>query len=308
MAVRLLVAVTDQDWFEFLRAKPTLSEVNFWAPGAAPFRALAPGEFFLFKLHAPLNFIVGGGVFAYANTLPSSLAWEAFQEGNGAASLADMRQRLIKYRRIDPTVREDFSVGCRILTQPFFFDEPDWIAVPASWSPNIVTFKTYNASEGDGAKLWDAVQDRLARSQVPIIPVVPNQERYGPPILVRPRLGQGAFRIMVTDAYRRRCVITGERTLPALEAAHIKPFAEGGSHDPTNGLLLRRDIHTLFDMGYVTVAPDLRFNVSGKIKEEFENGRDYYKLHGQPIAQPISPTWKADPLSLAWHNEQRYLG
>jgi putative restriction endonuclease len=139
MAVRLLVAVTDRDWFEFLRTKPALSEVNFWAPGAAPFRALDAGELFLFKLHAPLNFIVGGGVFTYANSLPCSLAWEAFHEGNGAVSLAEMRRRIIKYRRIDANVREDFSIGCRILTQPFFFDERDWISAPTSWSPNIVT-------------------------------------------------------------------------------------------------------------------------------------------------------------------------
>jgi len=308
MTVRLLVAVTDRDWFEHLRTKPALSEVNFWAPGASSFRALDAGELFLFKLHAPLNFIVGGGVFTYANTLPCSLAWEAFHEGNGAPSLADMRQRIIKYRRIDAGVREDFSIGCRILTQPFFFDEHDWISVPVSWSRNIVTFKTYDASEGDGAILWKAVQDRLAKSETKIVPAIPHEARYGTPILVLPRLGQGAFRVMVTDAYPRRCVITGERTLPALEAAHIKPFAEGGSHDRTNGLLLRRDIHALFDSGYVTVTPDLRFNVSRKIKEEFENGRQYYQLHGQPIAPPISFNWSPDTASLAWHNEQRYLG
>src|SRR5262244_938108 len=114
MAVRLLVAVTDRDWFEHVRTRPALSEVNFWAPGAAPFGALEAGELFLFKLHAPLNLIVGGGVFTYANTLPCSLAWEAFHEGNGATSLADMRQRIIKYRRVDAGVREDFSIGCRI--------------------------------------------------------------------------------------------------------------------------------------------------------------------------------------------------
>jgi putative restriction endonuclease len=307
MAIRLLVAVTDRDWFEFLRTKPALLEVNFWAPGAAPFKALQAGELFLFKLHAPFNFIVGGGFFAYANTFPCSLAWEAFHEANGASSLADMRQRIIKYRR-GGDGREDFSIGCRILTQPFFFNDPEWITVPESFSPNIVTFKTYDASEGDGLRLWQAVQDRLARSEIQITPAVPDQARYGAPMLVRPRLGQGAFRIIVTDAYRRRCAITGERTLPALEAAHIKPFAEGGSHEPTNGLLLRRDIHALFDMGYVTVAPDLRFNVSRKIKEEFENGRDYYQLHGQPIAPPISPNWSPDAASLAWHNERRYLG
>ncbi len=70
MAVRLVIAVTDGDWFNHLRAKPELSEVNFWAPGAAPFKALQSGELLLFKLHAPLNFIGGGGVFAYANAIP----------------------------------------------------------------------------------------------------------------------------------------------------------------------------------------------------------------------------------------------
>jgi putative restriction endonuclease len=308
MAIRLLVAVTDRDWFDYLRTKSVLAEINFWAPGAAPFKALEAGELFLFKLHAPLNYIVGGGVFAYANTLPCSLAWEAFQEGNGATSLAEMRQRIIKYRRIDAKVREDFSIGCRILTQPFFFAESDWISVPASWSPNIVTFKTYEASDGDGAVLWAAVQGRLAKSEVPTVPAVSDQGRYGTPILVRPRLGQGAFRVIVTDAYRRRCAITGERTLPALEAAHIKPFAEGGSHDPSNGLLFRRDIHALFDSGYVTVGADLRFNVSRRIREEFENGRDYYQFHGKPVAAATLPNWSPDIAALTWHNERRYLG
>lgn len=74
MPVRLVVAITDGDWFEQLRAKPDLTEVNFWAPSAPSFRALRPGELFLFKLHAPRNVIVGGGVFAHADALPCSLA------------------------------------------------------------------------------------------------------------------------------------------------------------------------------------------------------------------------------------------
>ena len=63
-------------------------------------RALEPGELFLFKLHAPRNFIVGGGVFAYENSLRCSLAWEAFGESNGASSLGEMRARIAKYRRV----------------------------------------------------------------------------------------------------------------------------------------------------------------------------------------------------------------
>jgi putative restriction endonuclease len=133
-------------------------------------------------------------------------------------------------------------------------------------------------------------------------------ERYGAPHLVRPRLGQGAFRVLVTDNYQRRCIITGERTLPALEAAHIRPYKEGGEHDTRNGLLFRRDIHKLFDDGYVTVTPGRRFEVSRRIKEEFENGRHYYALHGHEIASPLVPTQAPDSAALTWHNENRFLG
>src|ERR1700692_4523470 len=122
MTVRLVVAVTDGDWFDHLRRMLNPSELNFWAPGAAPFRALQAGELFLFKLHSPQNFIVGGGVFAYSNSLPCSLAWEAFGELNGTSSLAEMPRRILKYRRGDPEDRSDFVIGCRILTQPFFLE------------------------------------------------------------------------------------------------------------------------------------------------------------------------------------------
>src|SRR5258708_2055359 len=182
MGINLVVAVTDDDWFEMLRLDPALPEVNFWAPSAANFRALQPGEMFLFKLHAPRNIIVGGGIFAYATALPCSLAWEAFRQANGARSALEMRARIARYRKTDPNDRSDFEIGCRILTQPFFFDERDWIPVPPSWSPNIVAFKTYEASEGDGVMLWNAVQDRLAKFEAPILPAVSDQARYGAPV------------------------------------------------------------------------------------------------------------------------------
>lgn len=75
--------------------------------------------------------------------------------------------------------------------------------------------------------------------------------RYGAEYLMRARLGQGAFRVMVSDAYQRRCAVTGERTLPFLEAAHIRPYTEEGPRVISNGLLLRSDLHTLFDRGYM---------------------------------------------------------
>ena len=89
--------------------------------------------------------------------------------------------------------------------------------------------------------------------------------------------------------------MTRERTLPALEAAHIRPFGDGGAHEARNGLLLRRDIHSLFDSGYVTVTPDLDFEVSLRIKAEFENGRHYYALHGQRINVPQDASQRPIP-------------
>ena len=83
-------------------------------------------------------------------------------------------------------------------------------------------------------------------------------------------MGQGAFRVLVTDAYTRRCSVTGERTLPVLEAAHIKPFAVAGPHIISNGLLFRSDVHKLFDTGYLTITSDHKTEVSRRIKEEFE--------------------------------------
>src|SRR5262245_38885378 len=208
MSVRLIVAVTDGDWFNHLRQQPNLAEVNFWSPSNSTFRALQPGELFLFKLHSPNNFIVGGGVFAHANSMPCSLAWEAFGEANGAQSLAEMRARIARYRKIKPDEREDFVIGCRVLTQPFFFHQSRWLSVPASFALTTVTFKGYSTEDTEGRKLWDSVQDALTGAPVQSRSATDvAQARYGEPVLVRPRLGQGAFRILVTDNYRRRCAI-----------------------------------------------------------------------------------------------------
>jgi putative restriction endonuclease len=304
-AVNLYIGITDYDWFRFLSVLETIDEINFWQPGGRTnFRVLQPGELFLFKLHAPRNFIVGGGVFARAAILPTSLAWEAFGTANGAASLPEMRKRIAYYRHQTDDPREDYMIGCRILTQPFFMQEKDWIPIPASWSPHIQQGRTYSTAEGDGRHLWDLLMERV--SEQPKAPIaVP---RYGEPMLIHPRLGQGAFRVSVTDAYQRRCAVTGERTLPILDAAHIRPYAEGGAHELANGLLLRTDIHRLLDLGYVTISRDGHFEVGRRLNEHFENGRHYYGMHGQALSLPANSDQRPSREVIEWHQTQRFLG
>ena len=157
------------------------------------FRALKEGELFLFKLHAPRNKIGGGGIFTYANTLPCSLAWEVFREANGARSEQGMCTRIARYRKVAPTDHSDFEIGCRILTQPFCFEERDWIPAPKGWSKNIVSLKTYNTDDPEGLELWEDVHDRLHRLQVLDLAEEEEPARFGKPQLIPSRLRQGAF-------------------------------------------------------------------------------------------------------------------
>ena len=127
-----------------------------------------------------------------------------------------------------------------------------------------------------------------------------------------PTLVHGDYRLLMPAderiyAYQRRCAVTGEKTLPVLEAAHIKPYAAQGPHRVSNGLLLRSDLHKLFDLGYVTVTPELRLEVSGRLKEEWSNGREYYAHHGQPLNfLPVDSANLPGRDFLAWHNENRF--
>jgi len=301
--MKIWVGLTDRNWFEFLRARDP-EEVNFWQPSAGR-RAvsLEPGSPFLFKLHAPYNVIVGGAFYVRYSALPARLAWDAFGANNGVADYASLRRRVEQYRT--GAVVGDPTIGCNVLNGPFFWPESEWIPAPEGWAPNIVQGKSFLTSEPAGAALWDAVVRRL---QPAVAGQIGDQPRYGADYLTRARLGQGAFRVLVTDAYGRRCAVTGEKTLPVLEAAHIQPYADSGPHLVSNGLLLRSDLHTLFDRGYITVTDELRVEVSPRIKEEFSNGREYYRHHGQPLVTvPNTRNEQPSTSFLRWHNEHRFL-
>jgi putative restriction endonuclease len=306
--MNIYVGITDNGWFKFLASnKP--DEVNFWRPGGTQsFRVLQPGEPFLFKLHSPYDFVVGGGFFVRHTVLPVSLAWDAFGQKNGASGLSVLQDMIARFRH---DKHPDPPIGCTILTQPFFLPQKKWIPIPPDWSKNLVTGKRYCTEDVVGARLWAEVQSRLFLEESHKTTGVVSEEpapQYGKEFLTKARLGQGAFRVLVTEAYRRRCAITGERTLPVLQASHIKPFAKQGPNLVRNGLLLRSDIHTLYDQGYLTVTRDYRVEVSKRIREEFENGRIYYALHGQVLAvMPDDPDDRPSQQFLEWHNEQVYV-
>ncbi|HEU0140134.1 MAG TPA: HNH endonuclease [Bryobacteraceae bacterium] len=312
------IAPTDYDWYSFLRDTSPYEEVNFWTPSDYfGFRG-TPGAPFLFKLKAaksrkstlPHNVIAGFGIVSRFAKLEDWLAWDCFGKGNGAADFSRMKARIDDYRG-----RNELQggsgvprIGCIILSDAVFFPPELCIPQPADWPSQNLRPMRYDLSTGEGRRIWEACQANLSAYSVRVAPelvarVMEATPRYGEPVLVQPRIGQGVFRIAVTDAYGRACAITGEHSLPALEAAHIKPYAAEGPHDVPNGLLLRSDLHRLFDKGYVTVTTDLQLEVSNRLKEDYSNGRSYYPLHGQRITIPSDSRCAPSPEFLRWHND-----
>lgn len=303
--MRGYIGNTDYEWYQYLISRSDLEGVNFWQPsGSRRFRAIDPGELFFFKLKSPHNSIAGYGTFLRNDILPAWLAWEAFGPATGAPDFPTMRRRIEKYRRqkLDPKV----EIGCLIISNPVFLPQEQWVPQPRDWHPNLVQGKTYDLTGGEGRRILEQleVMDSLRR----IYAEEAEEERYRDPILTRPRLGQGSFRISVTEAYQRACAVTHEHSLPVLEAAHIKPYSEGGKHAVSNGLLLRSDIHRLFDQGYVSVTRDHHFEVSSRLKDDYDNGKTYYPLHGQQVFTPGNLIDKPDPRLIEWHNQNRFLG
>lgn len=307
--MKFWVGVTDSGWFRFLRDL-NCDEVNFWNPGEkGSFAAVEPGTPYLFKLKRPFNHIGGFGTFVSFVRLPLSLAWEAFRERNGAPSKAAFEAMI---RAINPRQGEsDPEIGCTLLSDPVFLSDDQLIAVTEEWASNIVKGRTYSSENPDGQRLLKAVE-RASESHVQDFNAALAREpeaRYSEPFLARARLGQGTFRVLVTNAYSRRCAMTGENIVPVLDAAHIRPFSEDGPSHLSNGLLLRSDFHRLFDLGYVTVTPDYRIEVSKAIQEEWFNGKAYYRLHGARLAsEPAQPWARPSTNHLQWHNEHRFRG
>jgi putative restriction endonuclease len=201
------------------------------------------------------------------------------------------------------------------LVEPFFWPEELWIAEPPGWHQNIQRGRTYDLREGDGLRIWEMVVERLQAvgtgaashgHQPPIPAELPGG--YSDPLLRPHRLGQGTFKALVTDAYGRRCAITKEKALPALDAAHIRPFSEVREHLLSNGILLRSDIHRLFDAGYITITPEYRVEASHRMKDDFDDGDNYLALRGERVSVPESESARPDPATLLWHNEAVYRG
>jgi len=304
--MKVYVGVTDKNWIDLLSSRPDLDQANFWLPSPNQgFAALRNGDLFIFKSKsADGNQLVGAGIFDAFVRARVLDAWEWFGPDNGVTSLEQFRERVKKYRQGSGPLPYDAEVGCLLLRGVAFFDPIERIEAPQDWSSSIVRGKGYNTDLlSSGHPVVRAVARYLRPGELmpATAPMHLRAQMFGDAKLVAPRLGQQSFKAVISNNYSYRCAVTGEKVRPVLEAAHILPVSAGGVHRPDNGLLLRSDIHTLYDRGYISIDPKLRLMVSPRLRDEFGNGDALYARAGAEISRPANRRDRPNREYLEWH-------
>jgi hypothetical protein len=113
---------------------------------------------------------------------------------------------------------------------------------------------------------------------------------------IRARRGQQAFRDRLRTRYGDQCVISGSKVLHVLEAAHIAPYRGDKDNHPENGLLLRADLHTLFDLDLIGIEPS---TLAVYFNPEFDS-EEYMELRGRVLHFPDGARPSKDALLLRW--------
>lgn len=312
------IANTDPEWFDFLSrvaVRGTVDEANFWSPRSrVPLKTMSPGQPVFLRLKHPTQAIAGYGFFAHFRVLRVDLAWQLFAYKNGAECESAFLERIARLRQesVDMVRRAAPEIGCTILRGIRIWPDHRWIpySTPDGWKVRSMR----GATEADplrAARLLDQIRfDAVSPPSELVEPfaLVTADERAVREASLRPREGQGTFRARLLDAYHG-CAITGERTELVLEAAHIQPYLGPRSNHLQNGVLLTREFHTLFDRGYVGVAPDLTVMISPRLRKDWQNGTRYYAYDNQPLRRmPERDDARPSAEALAWHRQHVFLG
>lgn len=131
--------------------------------------------------------------------------------------------------------------------------------------------------------------------------ITPSHTKLSSPVKfctteIEVRQGQPEFRLQLLALYDNRCVISGCETRDVLQAAHIKSVSDGGSHDLRNGLILRADLHNLFDRGLITISKSGIVSINSKITEKY-----YRKYNGKKLSNVVK---NANLKALAAHQQR----
>ncbi|WDV44091.1 HNH endonuclease [Clostridiaceae bacterium M8S5] len=289
----IAVAPTDIEWFSYLRQRENkINEFNFWTPTPWNIKKINKGDKFYFLLKSPYRKIGGYGYFKYYKNLSITDAWKKFGKSNGVEDLQALIKKTSKYvhKNTEKKVsNNDYKIGCIVLQSPRFLMDEGFYSlndIGIDFPGNIVKLKYF---EHD---LESQINNKFRLVNEDKVEYSKNK--------VKKRHGQRIFREKLIKAYEGRCAITDETCIEVLEAAHIQPYINRDSNDVRNGILLRSDLHKLFDEGLITIGTNYNIILSDKLKSN-----QYKQYSNRSIRLPKNKIDYPNSLALKYHN--RYI-
>jgi hypothetical protein len=240
-----------------------------------------------------------GTVVRYERTTPYTL-FTSYGRGSGYATAHELAEGISTTGSGEQGAL-DRQIGNIVLREVTIYSEPvtapHTIPNDSLISPNGRTYWPFN--------------DELLRPLLPeptvSIRATDADEEYDPENVkdarervlraIKARRGQKGFREAVLAAYGKRCAVTGCAVLDVLEAAHITPYLGPETNHVTNGLLLRADLHTLYDCDLVAIHPEtLKFVIAPSLTTS-----SYRKLDDLPLRCPMAAGMAPSKKALAQH-------
>ncbi len=301
MSILGAIGSTSPDWMDFHKERDSQT-VCFWQPTPRDPRELKYGDRWYFFRRGS-NRIDGYGTYVRWSNITVKAAWTLYKEGNGSLSINEFIYSLEGASSSDKKISEMSEIGCVELQGISYFDSPLNIS-DIGITPLFVPFRYirdrdlieeglfgYNNNENpEQIKMrFELCDERMVK---------PRFLKY-----LHIRDSQAKFRKKLLDVYGNVCAVTGDQPSEVLDAAHIQPYINISSNHVQNGLILRADIHRLFDKGMISITDDLCIIVS---RFFLSSNSEYEKYHQRPLIiknDVVRPSREA----LKYHRENIYL-
>jgi putative restriction endonuclease len=287
----IVYASTTRTWFDAL-AHLRPERVAFWQPTPARPSRIELGELWYFKELGSPQILGFGEYVGWERSTVASL----FGKYGLATGYATGAELLAAFRAFNPDFELNTEIGNVILENFTPLDPPvalssvglDDLSVRFAYIDDDDPIARYVGGLRQGAPATSfELRDPEAAKRI-------ASKR-------KVRVGQNTFRRLLLQTYGKVCAFTGPQLEETLQAAHIQPYVDAESNHVRNGLLLRADMHVLFDLGLLTLGPDLRIQVSSKLK-----GRDntVESLHG---TKAILATVEPSPAAIDFHRQEVFI-
>jgi len=282
------IVVTDKKWFDFLNSNGINNNVNFWRKDTRTPKVDSK-QYVFFKIKGEKH-IAGRGRFNRFLVLNRTDAIEHAKKGNNGFDTSGNKELKIS-NVVSKIVNDNDRLGCLVLDDLEFLNQRDYYKISEElFHPQTQQGKYVD--EIEIAELLNLFTQQFSDEINAKIPEIEAEDEFDPSNLEDKRhyslktlvlrRGQKKFRNQLLNLYQNQCAVTNTKVIDVLEAAHISPYSGKASNVPQNGIILRADIHALFDLNLIKFTENYEIDVSEKLKNSI-----YWQYNSKTLFLPI---------------------